>query len=78
MNGTLKDLIHQRQFGFITSGDTDYFFHRDDFHGHWNDMYKDYQSGASVSLEFDVNNEKNTKGPRAKNVRRAGHPNEAV
>lgn len=77
MEGLLRDLIAQRQFGFIKA-DKDYFFHRDDFHGHWNDMYKDWQNAEEIQLEFDVDNERNTKGPRAKNVRRVGFPNEAV
>lgn len=78
MTGTLRELLHSRQFGFIKSDGKDYFFHRDDFHGHWNDLYADWQNGKEFQLEFDVDTERNRKGPRAKNVRRIGHPNEAV
>lgn len=75
MEGILRDLIHNRQFGFITA-DKDYFFHRDDFNGHWNDLYRDYQEGKEIKLEFDVDNERNQRGPRAKNVRRMDWPNQ--
>lgn len=77
MTGTLRELIFSRHFGFIKA-DKDYFFHHDDFHGHWNDLYKDWQNGEDIELEFDVDNERTAKGPRAKNVRRTRHPNEAV
>ncbi len=62
--GTIKKLISDRGFGFITAEDgKDYFFHRD---------------GVSSSLDFDrlVGGEKvtfdieaSTRGPRATNVK---------
>jgi CspA family cold shock protein len=62
-NGTIKKLISDRGFGFITADDgKDYFFHRD---------------GLAASLDFDrlVGGEKvsfdieaSPRGPRATNV----------
>jgi CspA family cold shock protein len=65
-SGTVKKLISDRGFGFITADDgKDYFFHRD---------------GVAASLDFDrlIGGEKVTfdieaspRGPRAKNVQAA-------
>ncbi len=62
--GTIKKLISDRGFGFITADDgKDYFFHRD---------------GLSASLDFDrltggekvsFDVESSPRGPRATNVR---------
>ena len=64
--GTIKKVVSDRGFGFITAEDgKDYFFHRD---------------GLAASLDFDRLNggervtfdvEQNPKGPRAKNVQPA-------
>jgi CspA family cold shock protein len=63
-SGTIKKLISDRGFGFITADDgKDYFFHRD---------------GLSASLDFDrltggekvsFDVESSPRGPRATNVR---------
>lgn len=63
-NGTIKKLISDRGFGFITADDgKDYFFHRD---------------GVAASLDFDrltggekvtFDVESSPRGPRATNVR---------
>lgn len=64
--GTIKKLVSDRGFGFITADDgKDYFFHRD---------------GLTPSLDFDrliggekvsFDIEQNPKGPRAKNIQPA-------
>jgi CspA family cold shock protein len=64
--GTVKKVVADRGFGFITADDgKDYFFHRD---------------GLTASVDFDrliggekveFDNEQNPKGPRAKNVQAA-------
>jgi cold shock protein len=64
--GTVKKLVSDRGFGFITAEDgKDYFFHRD---------------GLSESIDFDrlvggervtFDVESNPRGPRASNVRAA-------
>ena len=64
--GTIKKVVSDRGFGFITAEDgKDYFFHRD---------------GLAASLDFDrlvggervsFDIEQNPKGPRAKNVQPA-------
>ena len=64
--GTIKKVVSDRGFGFITADDgKDYFFHRD---------------GLSESIDFDrlvggenvtFDIESNPRGPRAQNVRAA-------
>jgi len=64
--GTIKKVVSDRGFGFITADDgKDYFFHR---------------SGLNASLDFDrliggekvqFDLEQSPKGPRAKNVQSA-------
>lgn len=60
-------------FGFIRKDGTDYFFHRDDFNGHWNDLMRDLDEG-DVEVKFTV--AESAKGPRAANVSRIDHPNQ--
>ncbi len=65
-NGTVKKLISDRGFGFITSDDgKDYFFHRDAVDPALG--FDHMTVGAKV--EFKV--EPNARGPRAVNVRAA-------
>lgn len=77
MIGTVIRLIHAKNFGFIRTRDGDeYFFHRDDFNGHWHDLTLDHAGGK---VEVDVSFEKShrtAKGLRAENVMRTNHPNE--
>ena len=65
-NGTIKKLISDRGFGFITGEDgKDYFFHRDGI-----DASMDFDrlvGGEQVT--FDI--ESNPRGPRATHVRAA-------
>ena len=68
MDGRLKRLDRQRQYGFIEGDKADYFFHRDDFDGHWEDLADDYDAKRTVHLEF--NPTRTSKGLRAEDVRR--------
>ena len=62
--GTIKKLISDRGFGFITAEDgKDYFFHRDGLSGTLD--FDRLTGGEKVS--FDV--ESSPRGPRATNVR---------
>lgn len=72
MKGTIKNIVVDRLFGFISS-DREYFFHKADFNGHWEDLIADYEGGMSIEVEFDTVESK--KGWRASNVRRLDWPN---
>ena len=75
MQGRVRILQFEKRFGFITSSEGDFFFHREDFQGHWNDLEIDYRTGQTIIVEFEkVPNP--AKGPRAMNVKRIEHPNE--
>ena len=64
--GTVKKVISDRGFGFITAEDgKDYFFHRDGLESSLD--FDRLQGGERV--EFDV--EQSPKGPRANHVRSA-------
>lgn len=67
MTGKVVRLVPEKQFGFIRSdvGKTDYFFHRTEFDGHWDDLVADF--GKEIKVEFNEAN--SAKGPRAENVR---------
>ena len=61
--GTVKRLVRERGFGFITGEDgTELFFHRSALTGN---AFEDLVEGQGV--EFEV--EKGPKGPRAGNIR---------
>jgi len=58
-----------KNFGFIECAQgRDYFFHREDFNGFWNDLLTDFRKGKAVLVEFT--SEETAKGLRAKEVRR--------
>ncbi|KKP59149.1 MAG: Cold-shock DNA-binding domain protein [Parcubacteria group bacterium GW2011_GWF2_38_8] len=66
MKGTIKTLVAEKHFGFITpeDGSKDVFFHETGLNGI---QFADLKAGDMVS--FDV--EQSDKGPRAINVVRA-------
>lgn len=66
MNGTIKTVIFDKHFGFITpeDGSKDVFFHESGLQGV---QFSEVKVGDAVS--FDV--EQSEKGPRAVNVVRA-------
>lgn len=78
MKGTVKNILPDRNFGFIkASNSAEYFFHREDYNGHWDDLKSDVRTlENSIEVTFDVVD--SPKGPRAANVRRTDWPNEAV
>ena len=67
MKGTIKS-VNQKGFGFVKSGEGEYFFHRSDFNGFWNDLMEDKIKHKIIEVEFDV--VESNRGPRASNVKR--------
>ena len=60
-NGTIRRLVTERGFGFLTGDDgTDYFFHRNAVQG----LFHDLEEGQRVSFQA----EPGPKGPRASRV----------
>jgi len=61
-NGTVKKLVSERGFGFITGDDgQEYFFHRSGVAGDFDSL----RGGEKVSFEI----ERGQKGPRATSVK---------
>ena len=74
LRGTVRNIVSTRNFGFIKGNNgPEYFFHRDDFNGFWNDLVKDCADGSAIPVTFE--DVPSPKGPRAKNVKRTDHPN---
>ena len=77
MKGSIKSVINKKKFGFIKCPDNrEFFFHYEDFNGHWNDLSDDYDAGQYIEVEFIE--DKTDKGLRARNVRRLDYPNQAA
>lgn len=76
MEGRLASINEKKNYGFIHSEGRKYFFHRENFHGHWYDLYADYQNGTEIRMSFDEDSDRG-KGPRATNVRRLDYPNQS-
>lgn len=53
-------------FGFIKSGESEYFFHRDEYKGHWNSLTAAFRSGEPCVVQFTPEN--GPKGLRASAV----------
>lgn len=68
MTGTIKNIVADRNFGFIKTIEGEYFFHRDDFIGDWDKLCEELFTMKQLPVEFDVAS--STKGPRASNVHR--------
>jgi len=68
MLGHVKN-TSDKGYGFVVGEDQqDYFFHRNDFRGDWEELRHDAKT-TKVHVEFDPDR-KNAKGPRANNVER--------
>ncbi len=77
LKGKVVRLLIDKNFGFIQDESAkEYFFHRDDFDGHWADLCTDYKNNHEIEVEFDSAKEIG-KGPRAANVGRIKHPDMA-
>lgn len=78
MNGTVVKVLPDKNFGFIKSNGTEFFFHRSDYNGHWEDLVTDFQTKNPKTIRVSFDEVHNPKGPRASNVRREDFPNQAV
>lgn len=76
MVGKLIKLLDDKGFGFIAAEGKEYFLHRSEFSGHWNDLADDFHARRDIYLEFDEDLS-NSKGPRAAKAVRTDHPNQA-
>lgn len=74
MTGKIARMSDTQTFGFIRKDGVDYFFHRDDYNGHWNDLIRDINNDEDVEVKFTI--AESAKGPRAKEVSRMDHPNQ--
>jgi cold shock CspA family protein len=78
MNGTVKSIVSKKEFGFIEGEDKkEYFFHRDDFSGFWEDLESDVNVRTFL-VKITFTPEIGKEGPRAGNVSRVDWPNQAV
>ncbi len=79
MRGNVANIVEQKNFGFIRCGETEFFFHKSDFNGHWEDLVKDFKNkkrGQAIEVTFEE--VYSQKGPRASGVSRTDFPNQAV
>jgi cold shock CspA family protein len=78
MTGFVKKLVAIKNFGFIASSEDrkEYFFHREDFIGHWDDLVNDIENELRIEVRFEAVD--SPKGLRAANVTRLDFPNQAV
>lgn len=68
MLGTIKKVLADKHYGFIFTPKAEYFFHKSDFDGHWDDLVRDCGGSHIVSVEFEPT--RTDKGLRATEVRR--------
>jgi cold shock CspA family protein len=68
MNGKITRLMSDKGYGFIkcTEDGKEYFFHRSDYNGQFDDLCTDVESGHVVDVIFDSVD--SPKGPRAGDV----------
>lgn len=67
MTGIIKSMVFGKGYGFIKANDgIEYFFHRDDYVGEWNDL-EHFDKNSRILVEFGISDAK-TRGPRAENV----------
>lgn len=68
MEGTIRKIKPENSYAFITTDKADYFMHKSDYDGHWQDLIDDVLKGIAVPVEFEP--KKTEKGLRAAEVRR--------
>lgn len=70
MEGKLSKIYRDLRYGFIKAGNSDYFFHKDDYDGDWRALCNDYDAGDRPILEFVPGH--TDKGLRASEVQYVG------
>ncbi len=79
MKGFVRSIDKNGTYGFIRAENLgEYFFHRTDFIGHWDDMIADYRDTGYGKIHVEFKIAESSKGPRAADVKRLDHPNEAA
>ncbi len=69
MTGTVTRVVTMKSFGFVTGEDKqDYFFHRTDFNGFYDDLVVDLEKKQVIKVTFEPAS--TDKGLRARNVTR--------
>lgn len=69
MRGRIRSVIYGRQYGFIVLNGKDYFFHKDDYDGNWDQLIDDHnKDGSHIEVEFTE--AESSRGLRASEVRR--------
>lgn len=66
MDGRIKKIVSEKQYGFIQTDRSDYFFHKEDFDGDWKDLCKQFEAGAEIEVTFEPS--RTDKGLRAREV----------
>jgi cold shock CspA family protein len=79
MKGFIKTLVKNKNYGFIRAENNgEYFFHKEDFYGHWTDLIADFENEEFGKILVTFTIAISLKGPRASDVKRLDFPNEAV
>jgi len=80
MYGVIRTINEVKYYAFITTNfddrSNDYFFHKSDFEGHWDDLVSDFNNKLLGAIKVEFEPVKSEKGPRAKSVKRIDFPNE--
>lgn len=67
MEGQLRRIYRDLQYGFIQVNQDSYFFHKSDYDGDWGILCSEFETGDRIILEFEPTT--TTKGLRAEDVR---------
>lgn len=66
MEGRVRRIYKDLQYGFLNADGKDYFFHKDDFDGDWRALCMEFEVHTDILLSFEPI--MTTKGLRAKEV----------
>lgn len=67
MNGEILRVMQDKGYGFIKGEDgAEYFFHKDEFNGFFDDLVEDIEKGRRIVVKFEP--VPSMKGPRASTV----------
>lgn len=67
MEGRLRRIYRDLQYGFIEVGKESYFFHKSNYTGEWGILCSEFETGDRIILEFEPTT--TAKGLRAEDVR---------